>query len=229
MVPILLLLALAPLDAEPEASRPARPYADVRSELETRRQDFGTRWQQPGAKRTTLRDEARSTVFEAITRQLMPAWYGTPWEFYGNSQTPGTGSIACGYFVSTVLRDAGFRVERVRMAQQPAEYIVKTLVPPRKTWRFRDRPVSEVIDRLMSAGAGLYVVGLDYHVGFLWNDSAKVWMCHASYLGEARVVCEDALTSPAMVSRYHVVGKLLEDGMMDAWLKGQEISTFIPE
>ncbi|WAS88756.1 MULTISPECIES: hypothetical protein [unclassified Corallococcus] len=54
-------------------------------------------------------------------------------------------------------------------------------------------------------------------------------MCHASYLGDARVVCEDALTSPAMVSRHHVVGKLLDDGMMDAWLKGQELPTFIPE
>ncbi|WP_253902720.1 hypothetical protein [Corallococcus exiguus] len=228
MVPILLLLALTPVDAEPEPLRPERPYAEVVAGLEARRQDFGTRWHQPGVKRTSLRDEARSTVLEAITRQLMPAWYGTPWEFYGHSQTPGTGSIACGYFVSTVLRDAGFRIERVRMAQQPAEHIVKTLAPSLKTWRFRDRPVSEVVDRLMSAGAGLYVVGLDYHVGLLWNDSAKVWLCHSSYLGEAKVVCEDALTSPAMVSRYHVVGKLLEDGMMDAWMKGRAIPTFIP-
>ncbi|MBN8468886.1 hypothetical protein JYJ95_20490 [Corallococcus exiguus] len=127
-----------------------------------------------------------------------------------------------------MLRDAGFRIERVRLAQQPSEHIVKTLAPALKTWRFRDRPVSEVIDRVSHAGAGLYVVGLDYHVGFLWNDSAKVWMCHSSYLGEAKVVCEDALTSPAMVSRYHVVGKLLEDGMMDAWLKGRALPTFIP-
>lgn len=226
MVPILLLLALAPVDAEPEASRPERPYAEGVSELEARRQDFGARWQQPGVKRVSLRDEARATVLEAITRQLMPAWYGTPWAFYGDSQTPRTGSIACGYFVSTVLRDAGFRVERVRMAQQPAEYIVKTLVPPTKTWRFRDRPVSEVVNRLKRAGAGLYLVGLDYHVGFLWNDSERVWMCHASYLGEAKVVCEDALTSPAMVSRYHVVGKLFEDSMMDAWLEGRAIPTY---
>ncbi|NNC01393.1 hypothetical protein HJC10_00780 [Corallococcus exiguus] len=79
-----------------------------------------------------------------------------------------------------MLRDAGFRIERVRMAQQPAEHIVKTLAPALTTWRFRDRPVSEVID------------------------------------------------SPAMVSRYHVVGKLLEDGMMDAWMKGRALPTFIP-
>ncbi|GHH04490.1 hypothetical protein [Comamonas sp. JC664] len=223
MVPVLLLLALAPIDAEHDAPRPERPYTESVSELEARRHDFGARWRQPGTGRRTLREEARATVLEAITRQLMPAWYGTPWEFYGDSQTPGTGSIACGYFVSTVLRDAGFRVERIQMAQQRAEYIVKALAPPKKTWRFSDRPVSEVVDRVRLAGEGLYVVGLDYHVGFLWNDSARVWMCHASYLGEGKVLCEDALSSPAMVSGYHVVGKLLEDGMMDAWLEAREL------
>ncbi|WP_228557743.1 hypothetical protein [Myxococcus sp. AB056] len=229
MVPILLLLTLAAVDEERDAPLPERPYAEVVSELESRRHAFGTRWHQPGAERMALRDEARATVLDAITRHLMPAWYGTPWEFYGDSQTPRTGSIACGYFVSTVLRDAGFRVEHTQMAQQHAEYIVKALAPPKKIWRFRNRPVSGVVDRVRRAGEGLYVVGLDYHVGFLWNDSARVWMCHASYLGEATVVCEDALTSPAMVSRYHVVGKLLENRMMDAWLEGQVLPVFIPQ
>ncbi len=229
MVPILLLLALAPVDVERETSRPERPYAETISELEARRHAFGKQWHQPGAGRIALRDEARATVLDALTRQLIPALYGTPWEFYGDSQTPRTGTIACGYFVATVLRDAGFRVDRVRMAQQHAEYIVKALAPPKKTWRFRGRPVSRVIDRVRRAGAGLYVVGLDYHVGFLWNDSAQVWMCHASYLGDATVVCEDALTSPAMVSRYHVVGKLLENGMMDAWMEERPLHVFIPE
>lgn len=102
---------------------------------------------------------------------------------------------------------------------------MKTLVPPAKTWSFRNRSVSEVILRVKGEGAGLYLVGLDYHVGFLWNDGEQVWMCHASYLGDAKVLCEDALTSPAMESRYHIVGRLLEDGMIDAWLNGQKLLT----
>ncbi|QSQ28104.1 hypothetical protein JY651_14090 [Pyxidicoccus parkwayensis] len=125
-----------------------------------------------------------------------------------------------------MLEDAGFRVERVRMAQQRAEYIVKTLVPPRRVWRFRNRPVREVVERVTKEGEGLYLVGLDYHVGFLWNDGTRVQMCHSSYLGTVEVVCEDALTSPAMVSGYHVVGRLLEDGMLEAWLEGRALPTF---
>ncbi len=222
MISVLLLVALASSPVEGSA----RPYEAVLAELASRRVELGARWGQRGADRAALRREAREAVLGAVTRELLPAWYGTPWEFYGASRTPRVGSIACGYLVSTVLEAAGFRVERVRMAQQPAEHIVKTLVPAKRTWRFRDRPVSEVVRRVQREGEGLYLVGLDYHVGFLWNDGAQVWMCHSSYLGTAEVLCEDALTSPAMVSGYHVVGRLLEDGMMEAWLEGRALPTF---
>jgi hypothetical protein len=222
MISVLLLVVLASAPGESSV----RPYPEALAALAERRAELGTKWGQRGVGREALRREARGAVLGAITRELLPAWFGTPWEFYGASQTPGTGSIACGYLVSTVLAQAGFRVERVRMAQQPAEYIVKTLVPARKTWRFSNRPVEEVVRRVRREGEGLYLVGLDYHVGFLWNDGAQVWMCHSSYLGTAEVLCEDALTSPAMVSGYHVVGRLLEDGMMEAWLEGRALPTF---
>lgn len=46
-------------------------------------------------------------ISRIIIDSLMPCWYGTPWDFNGCTTEPGKGSIACGYFVSTVLRDAG--------------------------------------------------------------------------------------------------------------------------
>jgi hypothetical protein len=225
MLSTLLFVALTALPAEDAPSSRERLYAEVLADLSARRGALAARWLQPEVDRDAVRQEARAVVLQALTRQLLPAWSGTPWEFYGNTRTPRSGIIACGYLVSTVLEDAGFRVERVRMAQQPAEYIVKTLAPPRRTWRFRNRPVSEVVERVKREGEGLYVVGLDLHVGFLWNDGTRVWMCHSSYLGTAEVVCEDALTSPAMLSRYHVVGRLLEEGMLDAWLEGWALPT----
>jgi hypothetical protein len=221
MMSVLLLVALASAPVEV----PARPYDEMLAELSARRAELGVKWGRRGADREALRREARGAVLGAITREMLPAWFGTPWEFHGTTRTPGTGGIACGYLVSTVLEQAGFRVQRVRMAQQPSEYIVKTLAPARKTWRFSNRPVEDVVRRVRREGKGLYLVGLDYHVGFLWNDGAQVWMCHASYLGTAEVLCEDALTSPAMLSRYHVVGRLLEDAMMEAWLEGRALPT----
>ncbi|WP_240359082.1 hypothetical protein [Pyxidicoccus trucidator] len=225
MLSVLLLVALTSLPVEEGPLARERPYPEVLAELTARREELATRWRVRGVDRAAVRSEARTVVLQALTGQVLPAWHGTPWEFYGTTRTPRSGGIACGYLVSTVLEDAGFRVERVRMAQQPAEHIVKTLAPPRRTWRFRNRPVSEVVHRVTREGEGLYVVGLDYHVGFLWNDGSRVWMCHSSYLGTAEALCEDALTSPAMLSRYHVVGRLLEDGMLDAWLEGRALPT----
>ena len=62
--------------------------------------------------------EARTVLTRSIYNDLLPAWYGTPWDFNGTSEVPQQGKIACGYFVSTILRDAGWKVERVRLAQQ---------------------------------------------------------------------------------------------------------------
>lgn len=169
--------------------------------------------------------DAREAAVDALTASLFPAWEGTPWAFYGTTEEPGTGEIACGYFVSTTLRDAGFRVERVRLAQQPAENIIKTLVPAAQIRRYRSGEVSKVVAGVMDDGPGVYLVGLDYHVGYLWNDGATVRMCHSSWIGEAGVMCEDAAASGAMVSGYHVVGKLMSDDMVERWLTDERFPT----
>lgn len=167
--------------------------------------------------------EARHEVLRLIVDDLFPPWYGTAWDFNGTTEVPGEGSIACGYFVTTVLRDAGFHVQRVKLAQQASEKIVQTLVPPRSIWRFSNPEISEVLARIRRAGDGLYVVGLDYHVGFVVHEGERMDFCHSSYLGDAVVVCAPASADPAFVSRYYVVGKLLTDPMMESWLEGDAI------
>ena len=95
-------------------------------------------------------------LLDTVRDELIPPWVGTEWAFYGTTQTPGEGEIACGYFVSTVLRDAGVKVERVKLAQQASEYIVKTFAEAEHVRRFRnfhhakrfeslDAPAQEVV------------------------------------------------------------------------------------
>lgn len=180
------------------------------------------------AERDAIREDARQAVLTAMDRHLFPAWYGTDWDFYGTSTKPGQGAIACGYFVSTTLQHAGFQVERVRLAQQASEHIIQTFVAEPGVKRFRDRPLDEVLEHLEDEGDGLYIVGLDYHVGYLRQDGDETRFCHSTYLGDSEVLCEPAATSPALVSRYRVVGKLLDDAMIDAWLKGESFATVGP-
>jgi hypothetical protein len=207
-------------------SAPQEGYQEVLDALETRRLELSARYAVAApAERALVVEEARETVERAVVEELFVAWTGTRWAFHGTTEVPGQGTIACGYFVSTVLRDAGFRVERKRLAQQAAEHIILTLVPSRQVQRYRFRTTEEVVDAVDGWGDGLYLVGLDYHVGFLVRRGDLLEMCHSSYLGTGGVVCEDARTSPAMESRYRVVGRLLEDPMMEAWLTGAPIIT----
>jgi hypothetical protein len=158
----------------------------------------------------------------------MPPWDGTPWDFNGTTQVPGEGFIACGYYVSTLLRDAGFRVERIRLAQQASEYIVRTVAPSTEIKWFRRKSVDTVVDHVAAQPDGLWVVGLDFHVAFLVARLGQVQMCHASYLDEAVATCEPARTAEAMVSKVHVVGRTLGDPQLIAWLEGTRIETRTP-
>lgn len=162
---------------------------------------------------------ARSEVHTLIVDDIIPAWFGTKWDFNGTSQVPGEGEIACGYFVSTVLRDAGFDVQRIKLAQQAAEKIVLTLSETDEITRLSRPSREEVVRTVREAGDGLYVVGLDFHVGFLVADGDRVDFCHSSYVDPPlAVVCQDALTDPALASDYYVIGRILSDEMMEAWL-----------
>jgi hypothetical protein len=170
--------------------------------------------------------DARSAVLQAVSNSLVPAWVGTRWEFYGTTETPREGAIACGYFVSTVLRDAGFAVERVKLAQQYAEDIIKTLVGEKRIRRYRAQTATQVASDIAGWGEGLYVVGLDHHVGFLLQQHGTLRFCHASFVEPpTAVTCEAPAQSPAFRSNYRVVGKLLDDAMMEAWLAGRAFRT----
>ena len=191
--------------------------------LESTRLHLGT------LERTDARTRARRLLTDRFRDALIPAWFGTPWAFYGTSTVPKQGSIACGYFVSTVLQQAGFHVERVHMAQQPSEYIVKTFAPESSLKRFRTGSSALVVSWLRTQADGVYTVGLDLHTGFVVKRGTQVEFCHSSYLSQpAEVQCNDALTDPAFVSRYHIVGPVFTDGVLDAWLDGQPLKTYRP-
>jgi hypothetical protein len=193
--------------------------AQARGELQQRYQGATLK------ERSVILTQAKAIVFTALREQIFPAWYGTSWDYSGTTQTPGEGKIACGYFVSTTLRDVGFRVERIKMAQQASENIIRTLISEPLIWRFRKTGAVPVIEKVKERGEGLYLVGLDNHVGYLSNDAGKVSFCHASYLDPGAVTCEPAETAQALRSNYYVLGELLNDELLLRWLMQDKIVT----
>lgn len=164
---------------------------------------------------------------DALALSVAPFWYGTPWDFNGTSQTPGEGKIACGYFVSTLLRDLGLKVERIRMAQQPSENIVKSLCSSQHIRRFRNVSLETFVDAIQSWGRGLYVVGLDYHTGFLYNDGSEVYFIHSSYYVPKAVLREKARASAVLnSSAYRVAGRVSADHrLVRSWLNATPVKT----
>ena len=149
---------------------------------------------------------------QTVVDSLLPFWYGTPWDYNGVTQQPGRGAIACGYFITTVLQDAGLTLNRVKLAQCPSAQMIKTLVAPAFITHFSNKPLPEFLAAIQKQGFGLYIAGLDFHTGFLYHDGAQTWFMHAKWANPAAVVKEDAATSSILASsRCRITGKLSAD------------------
>jgi len=220
---------VAPVPEPPEAV--AAAYARARAEGEAERSALGRRWEAAegdASERAAILHDARKAVWRRVKGELIPRWFGTAWTFNGHSTTPGEGSIACGYFVTTIVRHAGFDIDRVALAQAASEKIILTLSDPAETWRFSDREAEEVIDEVRASGGdGLYAVGLDRHAAFLVIDGDRADLCHSSVLDGRDVRCEDAVESRGFISRYRVIGKLLGRRMLVPWLEGAHIDSVL--
>ena len=156
-----------------------------------------------------------------IVDSIFPYWYGTSWDFNGTTQTPGKGFIACGYFVSTVLRDAGIPLNRVKLGQSASQVFIKTFANKKGTKIFSDKPLDSTLNFIKSKGIGLFIIGLDFHVGFIYNDGKNIWFIHSKWSNPKAVVKENAAESGILYySKYRIVGKISNNKMLlDSWVK----------
>lgn len=184
----------------------------------------------PHGGRAELIREASAHIERALSDSIWPHWFGTPWDFNGTTQTPGRGHIACGYFVTTCLRDVGYEVQRVRWAQLSASDLVERLVASEMVRRYSDVPVERFADSIATWGDGVYVIGLDCHVGFLLVRGGSVRFCHSTYVPPLCVVIEEAEDSgPLVHSRLRVVGRIVpNDELTAAWLETRYPETGFP-
>lgn len=155
-----------------------------------------------------------------VALQLAPAWYGTPWDFNGTSEIPQEGAIACGYFVTTILRDAGYPIQRVKLAQCASEQMIRQLTTQRAY--YNQVSFEAFIHAMLLKGKSLSIIGLDNHTGFLYGDGKKLWFIHSSFVGTGRVCSEDASQCRILKgSAYKVVGFISQDAQfIKRWMAG---------
>ncbi len=166
--------------------------------------------------------QGADSLFAILDNEIFPAWYGTPWDFNGISNVPGKGQIACGYFVSTTLKHAGFNLNRYHLAQQASAIITKEICGEANTQTFHG--FDHLIAYLKSKNNAFFVVGLDYHVGFIVVKNGEPFFVHSDYLG-GNVIRERVATSESLKSSQgFVLGELSNNPeLLNKWHKGVKI------
>ncbi len=199
-----------------------KTYSELLSEISTQRQEFKTLYKNASISgKDSVIVSARNYLMNAISVEVFPHWYGTPWDYNGTTRIPKKGKIACGYFITNTLTDVGFNIPRIKWAQSASELFIKKL-SFNHIKRFHNKPISAVKKYLSESGNGLYLVGLDNHVGYVFVKDTTIRFIHADYYNPDVGVVSEKIDSqnPLNDSSYRVFGKLLSDEMIRKWIQG---------
>jgi hypothetical protein len=233
---VALAVAAAPARAEPEPAPfdPGR-YNVLLDQVAAHRGELGGRYASargPRA-RAAIRDEARRFIVDTLVSHVFPAWMGMP-SGGGPEATaslphqPGM-YISCSYFLTAALQNAGLVLEsRARFAQAPAAWIERALLPPGgQIHRYGNLSPEELEQRLVALGDGLYVVGLNIHVGFIVVAGGHASFVHSSYTPPGTVVNEPVVSSMAIAlsqrKGYWVSPLFQDDRIIEMWLRHQPV------
>ncbi len=218
--PLRLVHAAAP---KPDAAR----YTTMKEDVERWRKDFAKRHAEArsAAEKDRVLAEARRFL-ETVLPEMMRCWLGTRWDFNGTAELPGEGKIACGYFVSTVMRDAGFRVDRYKLARQSSQSIIRSFLPRAELDLKIGVPYETYAAGLETAEPGIRIVGLDSHVAFLVTGPEGFRFIHSSGSKPWCVVDEGEADAEVLRrSNYRVQGLLTADKeLLLQWLAGTKIA-----
>ncbi len=196
-------------------------YSEAVELIAAERTELAKRWHANAD--SNLEDIARTELISSI-ETLTRHWIGTRWALGApQTTTPQQGKVNCGTFVGRILHDAGFEVNVKKLQRQPSQLIIKSFVGGKRVRKFSNATMKRFLASVREMGPGLFIIGLDFHVGLLLQTDDDLRFIHASFETET-VVNEDAATAmPITTSRYKVVGKILSPANVRSWLRGDTI------
>lgn len=207
---------------QPDAER----YATLVAELERWRGDLRKAYAKARTadEKAAVEKDAR-VILEMVMPEMMRCWLGTPYDFNGTAEKPGGGKVACGYFVSTVIRDAGFRVDRYKLAQQPSGNILHTFLKSEDCLLKVGQDFESYAKWVEGMEPGVYLIGLDSHVGFIVNGEDGTRFYHSSGWQKRGVVNEAGNKAGALKhSNWRMIGCLTADPeVIRTWLGGDKV------
>jgi len=201
----------------------ANSYATTKANIEQLRMDLNENLKQGHISF----EDVKAQFTTLLVDRIIPHWYGTSWSFEGHTSVPNQGTIACGYFISTTLRDMGLKLNRYTLAQQsPIDeakilscgVAIMNVEQESKAKAFQD------LDRLTQEG--LYFIGFDEgHVGYLLKRDGQLFLIHSNYFWPGLVCMENFEDSKVFqsFSKFHLVDISHNDVLIQRWVENEPV------
>lgn len=205
--------------------KPEGNYNELKRSIKEKQADFAKKYTNSANKDSIIK-EARKYFEETLINKVFSHWYGMEWNFSGYSDIPQKGEVGCSYFVSNTLLHMGLNINRYKFGQAHALSIAKSFQPDKKVIQIRGKEQSEIVEFIKKKlKEGLYIVGLDNHVGFILFRKGDVFFIQSSYIDPIQVVVEKAEIAPALTSSLYVIGELsTNDSLIVKWITKERIN-----
>ena len=200
-----------------------KSYDEIKDNIASNRKRFSIKYSTINSlNKKECIEEITNFWIKNICKELYSKWQATPWDFNGTTERPNQGAIACGFFVTTILRDMDCKINRHKLSVCASSIMMKSLTPHQRIKNLTHLNYADFNDTLKNLGKGVYIIGLDFHTGFIVNDGKENWFIHSYYVNRRGVIKETVLNSVALhSSKTRWVISLTNDReFMYKWLKG---------
>ncbi len=183
-------------------------YEQLKSNINQTHKDIRSRKELSSKQKAKLQ---QGFLSEVLIDSIFHYWKETPWDFNGHTSTPRQGEIACGYFITTTLRDAGVQLNRIKLAQQVSSKIIEKLCAPSSIRRFgKMSSLEQYLQNIPDND--VLIVGLDFHTGFIFKRNGKAYFAHSNYIDRRGVEVEAIEQSAALhSSKSFMIGNLTQN------------------
>jgi hypothetical protein len=173
-------------------------------------------------KKLALNKDSLKTVsnyfFNLLNDDIHYYWKGTPWDFNGTTQKPKEGNIACGYFVTNTLTDLGFKIQRIKLAQAVSSKMITLLCSDVHRFSAFEKLEAYLNKQPINSA---YIIGLDFHTGYILRDSAGSYFLHSNFYHPRGVIKEKIEKSTALLtSKSFMIGSLTSNKkLLEKWMR----------
>lgn len=200
-------------------------YTAVKSNISTSRKQLSQSYKISTNKTESL-NQIKNKFTNHLVNEIISQWYETKWSFDGYSETPKKGTIACGYFVSTTLRDVGFNINRFKMAQKSPLEEAKIVACGNEIITLKNKSKVELKNYFNTKKDGVYFIGLDFHVGYIYKQGTNIYFIHSNYIENKGVMKEKIEDSKAIISDIYYISDITHNQkLMIKWLDNEIVST----